>query len=81
MPWVQYGEGTDASWVSDEEAQRLAPDPERDVPPVVKQDYNNDERAVTKVFDALRRAGLSGPQIVTVFNEIEHAGVIFRERN
>lgn len=81
MPWVQYGgEDVDEAWVSDDEALRLAPDRERDIPPTVKQVHSN-EKAVVKVFDALSRAGLSGPQIVAVFNEIEQAGVIFRERN
>lgn len=38
----------------------------------------NDQQAVTAVFDALKRLGLSGPQIVSALNDMDNLGVIFR---
>lgn len=58
----------------------LVPNPDVHIPPEIKQDYNNDYNAITKVYDALVRAGLTGPQIVAALNEIYNAGVIIRER-
>lgn len=38
----------------------------------------NDQQAVTAVFDSLKRLGLSGPQIVSVLNDMDNRGVVFR---
>lgn len=38
----------------------------------------NDQQAVTAVFDALKRLGLSGPQIVSALNDMDNLGVVFR---
>lgn len=48
------------------------------IPEAVKKEDLNDQQAVVKVYDALRRVGLSGPQIIAVFNDTTKSGVIFR---
>lgn len=48
------------------------------IPKEIQNEPLNDYDAICKVYDAMWRAGLSGPQIVAALNEMDRAGVIFR---
>jgi hypothetical protein len=56
----------------------FAPNPDGHIPEAVKKEDLNDQQAVVKVYDALRRVGLSGTQIIAFFNDTTKSGIIFR---